>query len=148
MTLAHNFLRSVPLFEKCDEDTVQRMALGLRWHTYKTGDTVLFQGMISHQMYLIASGKVGIYTRKDGETRQVATLREGDYFGEISLLTNRAATATVKAEADDTQVYILDRDSVITALASHPDVMEDVTRRIRERNQTRQEAFQQQEATA
>ena len=42
MTLAHNFLKSVPIFEKCDEDTIQRMALGLRWHTYKKGDTVLF----------------------------------------------------------------------------------------------------------
>src|SRR5262245_52272551 len=75
MTLAHNFLKSVPIFEKCDEDTVQRMALGLRWHTYNKGDTILFQGMISHQMYLIASGKVAVFTRKDKETRQVATLR-------------------------------------------------------------------------
>jgi potassium-dependent mechanosensitive channel len=148
MTLAHTFLKSVPLFEKCDDGTLQRIALGLRWHTYKKGDTVLFQGMISHQMYLVASGRVAIFTRKDGQTRQVATLREGEYFGEISLLTNRAATATVKAEDDDTQVYILDRDGMVTALASHPDVLEDVTRRIRERNQNRQDAFQKVEAAA
>lgn len=141
MTLAHVYLKSVPLFEKCDENTIQRLALGLRWHTYKKGDTILFQGVIANQMFLIASGRVAVFSRKDRETRQVATLGEGQYFGEISLLTNKAATATIKADVDETQVYVMERDAVMAALASHPDVMADVIRKVEERNQTRLEAF-------
>lgn len=148
MTLAHNFLKSVPLFEKCDENTIQRLALGLRWHTYKKGDTILFQGVIANQMFLIASGRVAVFSRKDRETRQVATLGEGQYFGEISLLTNKAATATIKADLDETQVYVMERDAVLAALSNHPEVMADVTRKVVERNQNRLEAFNQEEAAA
>lgn len=141
MTLAHQFLKAVPLFEKCDENTLQRLALGLRWTTYKKGDTILFQGMIVNQMFLLASGRVAVFSRKDGETRQVATLGEGQYFGEISLLTNKAATATIKADVDETQVYVMEREAVLAALATHPDVKADVIRKVEERNQNRLDAF-------
>jgi potassium-dependent mechanosensitive channel len=143
MTKTHDFLRTLPLFEKCDDETLQRMALDLRWHSFKKGDTVLFQGMISHQMYFILSGRVAVFTRKDKETRRVASLGAGDYFGEISLLTNKAATATIKVEQDDTQIYILERDAALAALSRHAEAMADVTRKVQERNQNRLGAFTQ-----
>jgi CRP-like cAMP-binding protein len=146
MTKTQDFLKSLPLFEKCGDEVIQRMALDLRWHSFKKGDTVLFQGMISHQMYFILSGRVAVFTRRDKETRRVASLGAGDYFGEISLLTNKAATATIKVEEDDTQIYILERDAVLAALSSHPEAMADVTRKVQERNQNRLGAFSQETA--
>jgi CRP-like cAMP-binding protein len=141
MTNAESFLQQVPLFERCSHEDLQRLALSLRWHAYRQGETILFQGVITHQMFLILRGRVGIYSRQSKETRRVGELISGDYFGEISLMTSRAATATVKAEEDDTQIYILERDVVAEALSRNPDAMADVTRKVQERNQSRQEAF-------
>jgi CRP-like cAMP-binding protein len=148
MTPAELFLRGLPLFEKCAAEDLRRLSLDLRWHSYKRGDTILFQGMISHQMFFLVAGQAAVFTRKDRETRRVAVLEAGQYFGEISLLTNKAATATIKADADETQVYILDRDVIIETLSRNPDAMADITRKVQERNQNRLEAFQQEEPAA
>jgi CRP-like cAMP-binding protein len=146
MTQAEQFLKKLPLFEKCSSDDVQRLALNMRWLAYKKGDTILFQGMISHQMFFILTGRAAVFTRKDRETRRVADLEAGSYFGEISLLTNRAATATIKADEEDTQIYVLERDAVIEALSRNPEAMADITAKVQERNQGRQEAFRAPEA--
>lgn len=148
MTQTASFLRSVPLFETCSAEDIQRMALGLRWHSYKKGDTILHQGVISHQMFFLAHGAAAVFARQGRETRQVGRLEAGSYFGEISLLTSSSATATIKADADDTQVYVLERDVLIDALSRHPAAMADVTRRVQERNQNRADAFQQVETPA
>ncbi len=148
MSQAEKFLKSIPLFEKCADQDLQRLALGLRWSTHRKGETLIFQGVITHQMFFISSGRAAVFSRKDRETCRVADLEAGDYFGEISLLTNKAATATIKADADDTQIYILDRDVIIEALSRNAEAMADITRKIRERNQGRMDAFEPNEEPA
>ncbi len=148
MTDAEQFLQKLALFEKCAPEDLQRLAINLRWHSYKKGDTILFQGMISHQMFFLVGGRAAVFTRKERETRRVAVLESGDYFGEISLLTNRAATATIKADEDETQVYILDRDVIIETLSRNAAAMADVTQKVQERNQSRLDAFREEEPAA
>ena len=148
MTDAEQFLQKLSLFEKCAPEDIQRLAMNLRWHSYKKGDTILFQGMISHQMFFIVSGRAAVFTRKDRETRRVAGLEGGDYFGEISLLTNKAATATIKADEDETQVYILERDAMIETLSRNAGAMADVTLKVQERNQNRLDVFREEAPAA
>lgn len=59
-------------------------------------------------MFLILDGIVGIYktNKANGDFYEVAQLRQGQQFGEISLIDDGPRSATVKALVDTNLVYI------------------------------------------
>ncbi|HOW27831.1 MAG TPA: cyclic nucleotide-binding domain-containing protein [Elusimicrobiota bacterium] len=136
------FLQKISLFEKCSSIDIHTLAMHVHDRVYKKGESILFQGVISNQLYLVAKGLVGVYSRKEGVTRFLAKLPEGSYFGEISLLKSCAATATVKSEVDGTQVFALDADAVNDIIQHLPEVKADLEIKVRERNRSRLEAFE------
>jgi potassium-dependent mechanosensitive channel len=143
-TWAEDFLRRITLFEKCSQDDLHKLALSMRKHVYNKGETILFQGIISHQLYLVVAGMVAVFSRKDKVTRFLANLERGSFFGEISLVKSCAATATIKAAVDETEIYTLDYDVIKEILDRQPEVKADLEEKIRERNRLRLEAFEKQ----
>jgi CRP-like cAMP-binding protein/Zn-dependent protease len=78
---------------------------------YRAGDYVIRQGEAGEHFYLIRQGQAEvIQVGEDGWPRELATLRRGDYFGELALLYNQTRSASVRA-LTPLQVYALDRDS-------------------------------------
>lgn len=143
-TWAEDFLRRITLFEKCSADDLNRLAISMRKHVYNKGETILFQGIISHQLYLVVAGMVDVFSRKDKITRFLANLQKGAFFGEISLVKSCAATATIKAAVDETEIYTLDYDIIKEIMDRQPDLKADLEEKIRERNRLRLEAFEKQ----
>lgn len=67
---------------------------------YKDGDIIFEENSAGREMYIILTGKaIVIKERGDVETT-LATLEEGDFFGEMSLFDNNPRSATVKALGD------------------------------------------------
>jgi CRP-like cAMP-binding protein len=67
---------------------------------YKDGDIIFEENSAGREMYIILTGKaIVIKERGDVETT-LATLEEGDFFGEMSLFDNSPRSATVKALGD------------------------------------------------
>ncbi|MCI5052681.1 MAG: FAD-dependent oxidoreductase [Simkaniaceae bacterium] len=65
---------------------------------YEEGETIFKEGDIGDFLYIIVKGRVAI--EKDGHT--LAELGQGEYFGEMALLNQKARSATVKClEATD-----------------------------------------------
>lgn len=141
---AEGFLRHIPLFEKCSPQDLGKLALSMRKHTYNKGETILFQGIISNQLYLVVAGMVAVFSRKDKITRFLANLEKGAFFGEISLVKSCAATATIKAAVDETEIYTIEYDVIKEILEREPHVKADLEEKIRERNRLRLEAFEKQ----
>ncbi|MBZ0233393.1 MAG: cyclic nucleotide-binding domain-containing protein, partial [Deltaproteobacteria bacterium] len=96
--LLANLLRTTPLFSLVPED--QRPSLLARFHPLHadSGQAIVRQGDRAGGLYLIVLGAVEV-VRKVGERRAVvlATLGEGAYFGEMSLLSGEMASASVIA---------------------------------------------------
>lgn len=69
-------------------------------------------------MYFIARGQVQVVS-DDGAT-VYATLKEGNFFGEIALLMSMPRTASVRA-VDFTDLYSLDKDTFAGIVAHYPD---------------------------
>jgi CRP-like cAMP-binding protein len=143
-TWSESFLGRIPLFEKCSPQDIHRLAIAMRKHVYNKGETILFQGIISNQLYLVATGMVAVFSRKDKITRFLANLEKGAFFGEISLIKSCAATATIKAAVDETEIYTIDYDVIKQILEEQPHVKTDLEEKIRERNRSRLEAFEKQ----
>ena len=56
---------------------------------FPAGATVLRQGNVSSDFYVIAAGAAGVQTAAEGV---VLTLREGDYFGEEAIIATGEAS--------------------------------------------------------
>ena len=68
-------------------------------------DTLFHKGTVGNQMYVVLGGSVGVF---DGE-KQLATLRTGDTFGEMSLLMHAPRNATAKA-MEMSRLFVLTED--------------------------------------
>ena len=84
---------------------------------------ILSEGDPGDSMYVISSVEVKVYTRATGKSGSVylAKLGEGDFFGEVSVLTGKPRTATITA-SQPTELLRLDKEKLDNALAKHPGV--------------------------
>jgi CRP-like cAMP-binding protein len=102
--IAH--LAEVPLFSSCSRRDLQKIAAASDEVTFKAGRTFVEQGKIGHEFFLIVEGQAVV--RRNG--RKVATLGQGQYFGELALLTKAPRDATVTAETDMVLLVIGQRE--------------------------------------
>jgi len=68
--------------------------------THPMGDIIFSEGEIGTEMYIIQSGTVELFKSIAGETRVLATLEKGDFFGEMSVLEDLPRTASARARTD------------------------------------------------
>lgn len=68
--------------------------------SHPMGDIIFSEGEIGTEMYIIQSGTVELLKEIGGETRVLATLEKGDFFGEMSVLEDLPRTASARARTD------------------------------------------------
>lgn len=119
------------LFEALTTDELAALIHGLELLMYAPGDVLVAQGQPGDSVFILTTGVVKAWTRHaDGRYVQVRELREGDFFGEISVLSGRPRTATITA-ATYCELLELDRASLDAITARHPRVL-DVMRQVYE----------------
>ena len=89
-------LQRVRLFADLDRPELEQIALLFKERRFPAGETIIREGTGGAAFYVIESGEVTVTI--GGEER--ATLKEGDYFGEIALIDEGARIATVTAATD------------------------------------------------
>ena len=113
-----------PLFEVLNEKEREALINEMELETHEEGSVILSEGDPGDSMFVISSGEVKVYTRgMMGKTGNVylAKLGEGDFFGEVSVLTGKPRTATITA-SQPTELLRLDKEKLDNALAKHPGV--------------------------
>ena len=110
-------LRGVPIIRLLEERTLEEMARSMHSHAFNAGETILEQGSMGKEFFIIASGKCVVSKKLDGgETLILNTLKPGEFFGEASLTSDcpRAATVTARGgvhclvlSRSDFQSYIM-----------------------------------------
>jgi pSer/pThr/pTyr-binding forkhead associated (FHA) protein len=68
--------------------------------THPMGDIVFSEGEIGTEMFIIQSGTIELLKEIGGETRVLATLEKGDFFGEMSVLEDLPRTASARAKTE------------------------------------------------
>lgn len=116
--------RRSPLFDDFSTDELAAVIHGLDLRSFVPGDLVVTQGEPGHSLFVVVSGSLKVWVREgEGRSRQVRALVEGDFFGEVSLLTGRPRTATVTAAAP-ADLLELDWPRVEEIVRDHPRVAE------------------------
>lgn len=91
---------------------------------YPAGAVVLEEGSSGDSLFIIKKGLVEVYTRdQKGMPISLAQLKEGDFFGEISLITGRPRNATVKV-VQPTELLRLPKEDFQEIIQSHPQIRE------------------------
>ena len=96
-TFAVEALARCPLFAGANEEMLQSLANRMRRRKFRRNEVIFHQGDPGDSLHIVASGAVKILLPSaEGEEAIIATLRPGDFFGELALLdgATRSATAT------------------------------------------------------
>jgi len=127
------------LFGGLDTEQLQEVIGGLRLTSVQPGEIIVAEGEPGGSLFLIASGKVRVYARSSsGRHKQVRTLRQGEFFGEISLLTGSRRTATITAAAP-CELLELDRETVDAISQRKPEVRDIISAFCRRRSGSTEE---------
>jgi glucose-6-phosphate 1-dehydrogenase len=94
----------VPLFKGGDPVFLNQVSMALRPEPVAAGTTIITKGEPGDAMYLIVRGEAEVLD--DGRVK--ATLKEGDCFGEVALLTAGPRIATVRAKTL-CDLFVLDK---------------------------------------
>lgn len=93
-------------------------------------------------MYVVIRGSVKVQIAENDYQKTINTLKENDFFGEMSLLTGEPRTATVVA-AEESEVLRIDKSGLKPIFEANPQLVESISELIEERrlllNRTREE---------
>lgn len=103
--------------------------------THPMGEIIFSEGDIGTEMYIIQSGTVELLKSIGGETRVLATLEKGDFFGEMSVLEDAPRNASARAKTD-VEVVRINGALFDTMLKNNTEIairmMRKLSRRLRE----------------
>ncbi|WP_127716144.1 cyclic nucleotide-binding domain-containing protein [Halobacteriovorax sp. HLS] len=120
MNMKH--IRTVPVFKNCSNSCLKDVAGALIQKSYSPGQTIIRIGEIGNEMFMIGHGSVEVIF-KDGTV--VATLQEGQIFGEAALLRETSRNADVRAQ-NYCDLYILNKEDFVEIIKKHPDLLENM----------------------
>jgi CRP/FNR family cyclic AMP-dependent transcriptional regulator len=132
-------LKGVDLFSALDDSQLDTIAaMGIE-KNYKKGDIILMEDdNVNQSFFLIVKGEVKVVlTAEDGREAILASLKEGDFFGEMALLDGEPRSATVRA-VDESRLFTIRREDFLAALKKQPDLaltlLQEMSRRLRKSN--------------
>ncbi len=113
---------STPLFAGFSENDLAAVIRGLELLTFEPGDVLVAEGAPGDSLFILSTGSVKCFVRNPkGHYMKVHTLKEGDFFGEISVLTGKPRTATLVA-AEYVEVLELSKANLDAITKTHPQV--------------------------
>ena len=126
-------LRGVDLFTVLSEDEMTQIAEQLQYAPFARGDIITKQGSVAHWLYLIMFGEAEVRFEPEHSAPQlISTLRAGQFFGEMALLTGDTRSATVIAKTD-VECYRLEGKAFQGLLLKRPEIAESMSRVISSR---------------
>ncbi len=102
-----SMLRKVEFFAPLTVGQLEKVLPHVRIHAFCARETVFRQGEAGDAFYIVYEGSVEVRLRRFGIfSKTVATLRPGDFLGEIALISKEPRTAGIVA-AEPTKLFAL-----------------------------------------
>jgi uncharacterized membrane protein len=131
-------LAHIPLFESLTPQDIDALSDRLEEIRYAEGDVIFKQGDEGSSLFIIDDGAVEISYGEGRGRVSLATLFNGQYFGELSLFDGapRSATATASKQS---RLIRLDRDDLVDFVNKNPSaalrIIAEMSERLRQTNE-------------
>ena len=88
---------------------------------YRAGDTLFREGESGGEMFVIQDGSVQITKTVGGVERPLATLKRGDFLGEMAILNGKPRTATATV-LEDVRCLVIDAKTLETMISKNTEI--------------------------
>jgi voltage-gated potassium channel len=123
----------VPAFKLCTHNCLKEISASLKQSYYSPGQKIINQGDIGNEMFIIGHGTLDVYLEKN---KVIASLNEGQFFGEAALLEETKRNANVRARTY-CDLYTLDKEDFIRIIKRYPELLESVKQVMQKRSSYR-----------
>jgi cyclic nucleotide-binding protein len=113
------FLRRIHLFHDLQEEDLGAIAAQLDEQVHSRGQKIFEEGETAERFFIIQHGTVAITHREGGRQEQLATLVDGDYFGEESLVVSRLRGTTAEV-VEDSSLFSITREQFANLIKRFP----------------------------
>ena len=119
-SLAVDSLRRCALFAHVAEDGLRTIAGQMRRRRFRRNEVIFHQGDIGDSLQVVASGGVKIVLPStEGDEAIIASLKPGEFFGELALLDSSPRSTTATA-LEPTETLALPREQFLRLLDDDP----------------------------
>lgn len=119
-TLAVDSLRRCALFAHVDDAGLFALAALTRRRRYRRNEVIFHQDDVGDALHIVAEGAVKIVLPSaEGEEAIIASLKPGDFFGQLALLDGSPRSATATA-LEHTETLALPRDQFLRLVTEDP----------------------------
>jgi small-conductance mechanosensitive channel/CRP-like cAMP-binding protein len=125
-------LSAVDIFAPLSTDELRQLATATVGHVFAPGETLIRAGDEGSSMFVVHDGRVAVQVPDRAGPRTVATLTEGNFFGEMALFTGEPRTANVVA-VDETEVLEIGHTAMKHLFDTNPGLAESISWTIAER---------------
>ena len=132
-------LREIDLFRPLSDDELRTAAARCRALHYAAGERIIEEGAPGDSFFVVDRGEVEVSKELGGVRRSLARLMEGQFFGEMALLTGEPRAATVVA-ATDVDLFTLDKTGFHDIIVSNPAIAVDISTILSERREALNQA--------
>jgi len=114
--LAIDSLRRCALFAHVDDDGLRALAALMRPRRFRRNEVIFHQDDVGDSLHIVVDGGVKIVLpSQEGDEAIIASLKPGDFFGELALLDGSPRSTTATA-LEPTETLALPRDQFLRLL--------------------------------
>ena len=118
--MSTNLLARIPFFTDLPEDELDLIMAQLEVVNLRSGEILFREGDAGEHMYIVVSGDLEILMAPDTDNELILNrVPQGEYIGEMSLVTGAPRTASVRAHGD-VVLLSMSRAQLMDLLQSHP----------------------------
>src|ERR1700724_2672086 len=129
----NDLLRTMDIFSALPSEKLETIAQLLRERRLAESEVLCRQGDPGDALFIVTGGRIRLSTTDPSGNEKILTyFTDGQFFGEMSLLTGAPRSATATAESD-CQVLILDKPAFDQLLAGHTQIMREMLKIVSQR---------------
>jgi CRP-like cAMP-binding protein len=127
-----NILKQTDIFYDLTATQLEMIASICQERNLRSGEVLFQENTPGNELYAIVRGEVeilldpslvgGATARKGAGPVTIATLREGQTFGEIALVDQGLRSASARGAADNTKLLMISRQKLLTLCESYPEL--------------------------
>lgn len=114
-----DFLRKVPLFVEFEPDELEHLSRVLHLTRFAPGDVILQEGNANRALHIVRDGRIRVSRQVQDREVSLCDLGPGQTFGELSIIEDGVASATLKA-VNDAEVWSISMNDLAEFLRVKP----------------------------
>lgn len=113
-------LKSTSLFVEFTTPEVDELESALQSTRFTPGDVILGEGKANRALHILKSGRIRVTQKVEGKDVALCDLVAGQTFGELSIIEDGVASATLQA-VTDSEVLSIAMHDLARFLQTHPE---------------------------